>query len=217
MENYIPTKMNSGEYIQIDDIIKYANEIKKQLLVNIHSKYEEIKDKYESLLKLKEDVKEMIELYKLEYLRDIYIKINEQINTLIEQEEKKKKEEQERINKVHEEEAKEKERINKVREEEAAERNTKMLEKQEEEAKERELRRKNRSKESRRGEPIERKENEGKDDGLEAEAYERKEECKCGIKLIHICTCNNSKYEKQKINGEDYCTNCKCWKDRCSI
>ena len=71
VEQYIPTKMNSGEYIQIDDIIKYANEIKKQLLDNVNSKYEERKDNYRLLLKLELDVKEMIEIYRLEYLRDI--------------------------------------------------------------------------------------------------------------------------------------------------
>jgi hypothetical protein len=190
VEQYIPRKMNSGEYIQLDDIIKYANEIKKQLLDNITSKYEKRKDDYKLLLKLELDVKEMVEFYKLEYLRDIFVKINEQIKILLEQQEKQRKEEQERIRTAREEEAKEKElRINKLLEEK----------------KERER--------------IEKEEQEQIDRELQAEAYEikRSEECKCGIKFINICKCNNPKYEKQKYNGEYYCVNCKCWKDRCPI
>jgi hypothetical protein len=213
VEQYIPRKMNSGEYIQLDDIIKYANEIKKQLLDNITSKYEKRKDDYKLLLKLELDVKEMVEFYKLEYLRDIFVKINEQIKILLEQQEKQRKEEQERIRKAREEEVKE--RIRKAREEEVKEQELR-INKLLEEKRERERIKREERKERER---IEKEEQEQIYRELQAEAYEikRSEECKCGIKFINICRCNNPKYEKQKYNGEYYCINCKCWKDRCPI
>jgi len=190
VERYIPTKMNSGEYIQIDDIIKYANEIKKQLLDNINSMYEERKDNYTLLLKLELDVKEMVEFYKLEYLRDIFVKINEQIKILLEQQEKQRKEEQEQNRKALEDKAREQElRVKKLLEE--REERKRIIKEEEEQIEKERI--------------------------VEVKMQELRETCKCGIKFINICRCNNPKYEKQKYNGEYYCTNCKCWKNRCPI
>jgi len=39
--------------------------------------------------------------------------------------------------------------------------------------------------------------------------------CKCGLMFIEICNCNNPKYELNRINKENWCANCKKWKDRC--
>jgi hypothetical protein len=187
VERYIPTKMNSGEYIQIDDIIKYANEIKKQLLDNIHSMYEERKDDYKLLLKLELDVKEMVEFYKLEYLRDIFVKINEQIKILLEQQEKQRKEEQERIRTARED--------------------------KEREGRERELREHIKKEEQ---ELIEKKRiEEAKERALKIICkcgIKMKEMCECRMKIKEICKCNSTNYDLEKICREYYCTKCKTWK-----
>jgi hypothetical protein len=44
---------------------------------------------------------------------------------------------------------------------------------------------------------------------------EDRSECKCGLKLINICSCDNPIYELMKISNNMCCNHCRKWKCRC--
>ena len=71
-----------GEYETINNIIIYSNNIQEQFIKYFESK---IDDNKNNLLEIQNEIKELIEIYSLKYLNDIYESIN---NKLIEIERK---------------------------------------------------------------------------------------------------------------------------------
>jgi hypothetical protein len=190
-------------YGEILDILKYAMEIETRLMDSLRLHVIRTTN-LDVLQELYDDITELINDYKVEYLREIRDEIDRKITDAKHKIAEYEQQEKTRILEL--------EKQTKIRETQMRERQNqqRILEQQEEERKTRE-----------RQQMVERENTENNQieqiASLPLKPVEPK--CNCGLSITSICHCENQKFEICKQNQQLYCKNTRCqkWKCRCEL
>lgn len=199
--------LSKGEYVTINNLIEYSNEIKQQIVDYFGDKIETLNN-IDELTRLKIEIKGLIDKYNLDYLQEVLGCVELKIKELERKHAEYQMKEIERIKKIKEEQQRLKEEQRRIHEERL--RGIQL----ENEARERaEQERCEKIKEQ--NAIAKQKEKEEKEN-IERERIKALSphltKCSCGLAVV--CRCEHPLYKLNKASNNLYCTKCKHWKCR---
>lgn len=79
LKEILSKSLEKGEYEIIDNIITYSNNIEEQIIKYFQNKIKSINNNQNKLFEIKNEIKELIDVYSLKYLNNIYETLNSKI------------------------------------------------------------------------------------------------------------------------------------------